>query len=159
MFKPNKNKCKIIINNEKKELNEFYKVSPDYKNENGEQNQITVKLQWKENLTDLSYMFADCSNLINISNAKNLIDNNITNLAYSFKNCTSLKNINDLSYWNTQNVANMNSLFRGCKSLDDLSEICNWNTSNVIDMSSLFNGCENLKTLNISEYRRGSRAD
>ena len=148
----NKKNCKIIINDEQKELKEFLEITRDFEIENDEKNYFIIKFHWEDNLTDLSYMFADCSDIISISNAKNLINNNVTNLSNFFRDCESLRNINDISCWNTENVSNMSSLFRGCKSLDNLVELWNWKTSNVIMMSSLFYGCEKLTQLNISEW-------
>ena len=136
-----KNKCKITINDELIELKEFLEFTSDLE---------IIKFHWDDNLTDLSYMFADCSELVSITNAKNLINDNVTNLSNFFRNCKSLTNINDISYWNTENVSNMSSLFRGCKSLDNLVELNNWETSNVILMTSLFYECEKLTQLNIS---------
>ena len=100
----------IIIDNKKTKLIEYYQKSELYKND---QSNLRVKFIFNKDLTDLSYMFADCSGLYNISNLKNIITKNITSISNMFKNCISLITLPSLSYCNTENITNMSSLFRG----------------------------------------------
>jgi hypothetical protein len=62
-YERNKNICKIKINDEGKELNEFYEITQDYEINNRVKNIINIKFIWEDNLTDLSYMFADCHDI------------------------------------------------------------------------------------------------
>ena len=127
-FKKNKDFCKIKINGEKEnDLIEFIEID----NLSKGKEIFILKFIWNNDLTDLSYMFADCSTLISISNIENLIDVEITNLSNLFRNCTSLVITPNLSECNTDYVENMSSLFRGCKSLKEIIGISNWDTSKV----------------------------
>ena len=141
-FKKNKDLCKLKINGEKEEdLIEFIEID----NFSKKKEIFILKFIWNNDLTDLSYMFADCTNLINILNIENLIDVEITNISNLFRNCTSLIITPNLSECNTDYVENMSSLFRGCKNLKKISGISNWDTSKVTKMTSLFYNCENLE--------------
>ena len=141
-FMKNKDFCKIKINGEKEnDLMEFIEID----HFSNEKKLFILKFKWSNGLTDLSYMFADCSNLISISNIENLIDVEITNLSNLFRNCISLVITPNFSKCNTDYVENMSSLFRGCKSLKEITGISNWDTSKVTKMTSLFYNCENLE--------------
>jgi len=152
----NKNKCKMIINDNEYELNTH--INEDIINR---KKSFEIKLKEIETITDMSYMFYECTDLPYSSqwdtfNVKNMsymfykCDNcnsfdcskwdtsNVTNMTHMFYNCTKLPNI---SKWNTSHVKNMNSMFYNCKDLPDISK---WNTSNVIDMSEMFCNCKDL---------------
>ena len=65
--------------------------------------EYSIKLKFFNNLTDCSYMFAGCKNIININFIYfNTI--NITNMEYMFYKCNNLKEINNLSSFDTKNV-------------------------------------------------------
>jgi len=53
----NKNKCKIIIDNNEYEIRDKFVVK-NYKN-----NKLKIKLKGINNITDMSFMFKDCSSL------------------------------------------------------------------------------------------------
>jgi len=105
-IKNNKNNCKIIIDNEIKELTEFYFDEKEKKEE------LEVKLIINFKLTDISYMFSKCESLISISNEiSNLDTSEVTNMMGIFSDCKSLSSLPDLSKWNTKNVTNMSFTF------------------------------------------------
>ena len=54
---------------------------------------------------------------------------NVTNMSYMFSDCSSLLSLPDISYLNTNNVTNMCGMFYGCSSLSSLPDILNWNTN------------------------------
>ena len=70
---------------------------------------------------------------------KKFYRNNITNMSYMFYDCYSLRELN-ISNFNTNNVTNMSGMFWGCSSLKELN-LSNFNTNNVTDMSFMFYGC------------------
>ena len=121
--KNNKNNCKIEIEGKEYELKEkhsfsFFSIKPDI---------LEIKLKGIMNITNMSYMFYQCS---------------------------SLSSLPDISNWNTSNVTHMNCMFCGCSSLSSLPDISNWNTSNVTNMSYMFNECSSLSSLpNISNCK------
>ena len=72
---------------------------------------------------------------------------NVTNMSYMFYNCSSLKELPDISKWNTNNVNIMASIFNNCSSLQKFSDISKWNINNITDINGLFYGCSSLKEL------------
>ena len=42
--------------------------------------------------------------------------NNVTNISYLFYECSSLSSLPDISKWNTKNVTDMSWMFYACKS-------------------------------------------
>jgi len=85
---------------------------------------FTFKLVFKKNLTDGSYLFSNCSNLIHI----------------------------DFSHFNTHKIVDMSNMFEGCVNLKSL-DLSNFNTTKVEDMSQMFCGCEQLKYINLSSFK------
>ena len=110
---------------------------------------IYFKKFYRNNITDMSYMFSECSALkeLNLSNFNTI---NVTNMSYMFFLCSALKELN-LSNFNTINVTNMSHMFCFCSSLIELN-ISNFNTTNVTNMSWMFDRCPSLKELNLSNF-------
>lgn len=75
---------------------------------------------------------------------------NVTNMSYIFMNCSSMSSI-DLSNFNTVNVTNMTALFKGCGSLASL-DLSSFNTSNVTNMEDMFNSCMKITSLDLSNF-------
>ena len=48
---------------------------------------------------------------------------NITNMSYMFYDCSSLNSLPDISKWNTSNVNNMSGMFYNCSNLSSLPDI------------------------------------
>ena len=82
--KNNKNICKMIIDNKEYEITEKYKV----KSKNN--NKLKIKLKGIDNVTNMSYMFYECS---------------------------SLSSLPDISKWNTNKVTDINSIFDECPNI------------------------------------------
>lgn len=61
---------------------------------------------------------------------------NVTNMSYMFANCNSLLTIPDISQWDTKNVTSMSHMFQNCFLFND--NISNWNTKNVTNMQNMF---------------------
>ena len=110
---------------------------------------INFKKFYRNNITDMSYMFFECSSLEEL-NLSNFNTNNVTNMRYMFSGCSSLKELN-LSNFNTNNVTNMYGMFYGCSSLKELN-ISNFNTNNVTNIRGMFSGCSSLKELNLFNF-------
>ena len=89
-------------------------------------------------VTDMSYMFWYCSNLVSVP----LFDTSkVTNMNNMFFSCTQLRNV---PQFDTSKVTNMKNMFDGCPNLKTLPQ---FDTSKVTNMKNMFNGCSNLKTL------------
>jgi len=100
------------------------------------------------NITDISYLFYNCSSLKSLpDDISNWDISNITNIRYIFSNCYSLQTLPDISKWNISNVINMKGIFYGCSSLSYLPDISKWDTSNVIEMEELFYYCSSISHL------------
>ena len=112
-------------------------------------NSIFFKKFYRNNITDMSYMFWQCSSLKEL-NLSNFNTNNVTDMNNMFSGCSLLIELN-LSNFNTNNVTNMNSMFFQCSSLKKLN-ISNFNTNNVTDMSYMFYYCSSLNELNLSNF-------
>ncbi len=132
----NKTNCKLIINDEEKELCEYL----DIKNlvNKKETKTFELKLKYINKFKDISFMYASCKNILSISNISHLDTSNITKMNYLFFGCASLLFIPDISGWNTSNVINMADLFSGCSSITSLPDLSKWDTSKVTDMSYFF---------------------
>ena len=105
-----------------------------------------IKLKFFINLTDCSYMFAECQNIKKI----NFIYFNtkyVTSMKYMFYNCTNLININLLTF-NTKNVSDMSYMFCSCHKLKNL-DLSSFNFENVIRMPLMLGSYPELKNINI----------
>lgn len=82
-----------------------------------------------DNISDMSYMFYNCTNLIEVP----LINtSNVTNLTYSFYNCSKLTTIPPLI---TSNVSNMSYLFYNCANITTIPPL---NAGKLSTLSSFF---------------------
>ena len=141
-IKNNIKNCKLIIDN--KELNLTYKYPIKNKRNNS---QIEIKIKIINSLTDISYMFYECSSLISLPDICNLDTSKITNMKFLFTKCDSLSNISDISKWDTSKVEDMQGLFGLCSSLEALPDISKWDISKVKNLSDIFASCYSLKSL------------
>lgn len=100
-------------------------------------------------ITDMSWMFADCTSLETV-NLSGFGTSNVTDMEAMFLNCSSLKTL-DVSGFDTSNVTDMHSLFSGCSSLKTL-DVSRFDTSTVSVMNYMFNGCSSLTALDVSRF-------
>ena len=125
----------------------------------------------KCNITSTSHMFAYCNNLPLAEYAKYINTANVTDMSYMFYNCSSLAylSLNKIEdeyadCFNTSNVTNMESMFEGCSSVRFIN-MPKFNTSNVTNMKNMFKGCgtnsENngFKSLSVSSFNTSSVTD
>ena len=91
-----------------------------------------------EDVTDMSYMFSDCSYLTSISQ---LDTSSVTDMKYMFSSCYSLTSIPQID---TSSVTNMNGIFTGCTSLTTIPLL---DTSSVTNMSNMFSNCPYLTSI------------
>ncbi|OJX30428.1 MAG: hypothetical protein BGO86_00320 [Chryseobacterium sp. 36-9] len=101
---------------------------------------------------DLSQMFWYCSNLnIGATDIPNF--QNVTNMSSMFAECSNLKTIPYINNWNVGNVTNMSYMFFKNSLFDE--SLSNWNVGNVTNMeamlsfASAFN--QNLGNWNVSK--------
>ena len=175
--KKNKDKCELILYNEKKKERLVYdfvsnlEIKTAY-NFKFNKKFFSIILKAKEDLTDLSSMFKDCIHLITVDKLSNINTEKVTTMASMFEGCenllrlqfpemktSSLKDMSfifkncaklpemDLSGWNTSKVKTIKGIFLGCKKLRKLKGINDLDFSNVNDMSYSFSLCQSLRKL------------
>lgn len=103
-----------------------------------------------EKVTDMSYMFHDCSSLTSLDLTK-FNTGQVTDMSNMFLNCSSLASL-DLTKFNTDSVTNMSGMFSGCGKLTAALDLTSFNTMRVMDMSDMFLGCSSLTTLDLSKF-------
>ena len=144
-----KGTCKIIIDNKEHELKSKYKLGLFDK----KKIILEIKLKGLKNITDMSWMFSDCSSLLSSPDISKWNTSNVTFMNSMFNSCSSLMELPDISNWNTSSVTDMNCLFYGCSSLISLPDISKWNTSNIVNMCGIFCNCSQLISLpDISQW-------
>ena len=108
------------------------------------------------NITDMSSMFQECSNL-KFLDFTNFDTKNVSNMYFMFNNCPNLTSL-DLTDFNTKNVKNMNGMFCDCSNLTSL-DITNFNTAKVTNMGNMFLGCSNLTSLDLTNFNTAKVTD
>ena len=108
------------------------------------------------NITDMSSMFQECSNL-KFLDFTNFDTKNVSNMYFMFNGCSTLTSL-DLTNFNTKNVSNMNGMFCDCSNLTSL-DLTNFNTAKVTNMGSMFLGCSNLTSLDLTNFNTAKVTD
>ena len=94
--------------------------------------------------------FQNFGNLKQIEGIENLNTANVTDMSYMFKNCSNLAKL-DVTHFNTAKVTVMNGMFTRCSNLAEL-DVTHFNTANVTNMYEMFNGCSNLVKLDVTHF-------
>ena len=93
--------------------------------------------------------FQKFNKLKQIEGIENLNTENVTDMSYMFKNCSNLAKL-DVTHFNTAKVTAMTGMFSGCSNLTEL-DLTHFNTENVTNMWLMFYGCESLTTIYVSD--------
>ena len=109
-----------------------------------------------EKVTDMSYMFFDCSKLTSLD-VTNFNTENVKNMVRMFHNCSALTSL-DVTKFNTGNVTNMRYMFCACSALTSL-DVTKFNTGNVTDMGYMFYNCSKLTSLDVTKFNTGNVTD
>ena len=109
-----------------------------------------------EQVTNMSYMFSDCSALTSLD-LSNFNTAKVRDMSYMFYRCSALFSL-DLSNFNTAIVTNMSYMFNGCSALSSL-DLSNFNTAIVTNMSYMFFNCANLSSLDLSNFNTAIVSD
>ncbi len=108
-----------------------------------------IKLIIHGYINDCSFMFCNCSNIINIDLAS-FNTKFVTNMKYMFSGCSKLKNLN-LSSFYTKNVIKMMNMFENCSNLVDI-DLSSFDTKKVNNIQYMFANCSNLANVNLSSF-------
>ena len=111
---------------------------------------IGIKNLNTSNVTDMSYMFSDCTTLksLDVSGFKT---SNVTSMRGMFNRCISLTSL-DVSGFKTDKVTDMVFMFDNCSSLTSL-DVSGFKNDKVTDMTYMFSGCTSLKSLDVSGFK------
>ena len=104
-------------------------------------NLTTIPLLDTSKVTDMSYMFRDCPSLTTIPA---LDTSKVTDMGYMFRNC---RNLTTIPLLDTSKVYNMTYMFRGCRSLTTIPQL---DTSNVTNMYNMFYDCTNIEQIHMT---------
>ena len=99
--------------------------SGDYNNNINHKNQITHATfidGYFENLTNLSYGFCECRNLLFVNN----IPNSVTDMGNTFRSCNKLISITNIP----TSVRDLNACFHSCESFNQMVDLSNVNIDN-----------------------------
>ncbi len=95
--------------------------------------------------------FYGMSNLTSITRMKECLNTaGVTNMGYMFCDCSKLTNV-DVSGFKTSNVTKTNRMFYNCSSLTDV-DVRSFKMSKVTDMSLMFFKCQKLTSLDLSNF-------
>ena len=100
------------------------------------------------NVTDMSYMFKNCSNLAKLD-VTHFNTAKVTTMLGMFNACSNLTEL-DVTHFNTAKVTIMNGMFSCCSNLTEL-DLTHFNTANVTNMYDMFFGCKSLTTIYVSD--------
>jgi len=143
--------CKIIIYGKEYGLCKDINIS-DFNYDNS--GVISIKLEGIKYITNMSYMFHKCYNLLSVSNLSQINTSKVTNMSRMFEGCLLLETLEGISDWDISNVKDIRGMFYYCKSLKKISNISNWNTKNVIEMKQMFWSCLNLNPTDMPDIRK-----
>ena len=100
-------------------------------------------------ITSTSLWFYNFTKLTTIKDLDNLKTSNATDMSTMFALCSNLTSLN-VSGFDTSKATNMFGMFAVCSSLTNL-DLSSFNTSNVTNMSSMFYNCSSLTTIYVGE--------
>ena len=137
----NESNVELYINNNKNKYLKYFK--PD------KEGIYEIILRFYIEIKDCSFMFYNCSNLINID-LSSFDARNVNNLSKMFFKCSNLENI-DFTSFDTKNVNNMSYMFAFCSNLKKI-DLSTFDTKNVKNMSYMFYKCSNLADIDLSSF-------
>ena len=98
-----------------------------------------------------SYMFGECSELVNIKGLEKWNVSNGNDFKGMFYKCKKLSSIQPLQKWKVLNGNDFSYMFMYCSELSDLKPIQKWKVSKGNDFSGMFYECEKLTNIKVIE--------
>jgi len=122
-------------------------------NGGADRNRLTQIEAWgTAGWTSMNSAFSGCRNLqITATDAPDL--SNVTDMSRMFNDCTNLNSPSNIDLWNTSTVTNMDAMFRNA--FDFNQNIGAWNTGAVITMREMFYRAETFNQ-NIGTWNTGA---
>ena len=115
-------------------------------------------IKLKDNIRDISYIFAGCDKITSDELNRNLSAWKLSgdlNIREAFRDCHSLERI-DMSVFRNCNITDSSSVFSTCKKLKTITNIGNLNISKADGISYLFYECNSLTQLDLSNWDTGN---
>ena len=148
----NESNTKVYINNKEEKYKKYFipKKSGIY----------DIKIVVSIKMTDCSYMFSDCANILSID-LSSFDSSNVTRLDHMFYECYLLTSIN-FKYFDTNKVTDMCFMFLKCKKLEELDlSSFNINHTEKVEKNNenykydmfydMFLDCTELKSVNFNK--------
>lgn len=140
--KYNENLVDIYLNDEKIDFSEFFEFP--------EPGEYIVKYNFKQSLVTMSYLFYQCSSLIELD-LSNFDASNVVNMDSAFRENKQLVVIN-LTNFDATNVTYMGGLFKDCKGLVSLDLSTFRTSSKLLDLRNMLEGCTSLLYINLTNF-------
>ena len=116
-----------------------------FTNSNTQEN--IVKIAFNETITNISYMFSNCNNILSVD-LLNFDFSYIEDMSYMFAGCSSLLSIN-ISNLNASSSTNMNYMFAGCSQIQSL-DLSYWNIPLITQINNMFYNSAQLQSIDLS---------
>ena len=124
--KNNKDKCKIIYDNNSYDLTDYFVLTKIPKSQT-----LKITLIGIKNITNISGIFSFNYKIMSAPDIHQWNTNQITDMSYAFNGCFKLKDFKGISKWNTENVTNMSQMFSNCEDSKELPNISKWKLGKV----------------------------
>ena len=114
-------------------------------------------IKLKDNIRDISYIFAGCDKLTSDELNRNLSAWKLSgdlNIREAFRDCHSLESV-DMDVFRNCNITELSTLFSTCKKLKNITNIRNLNISKAEGISYVFHDCPELTQLDLSNWDTG----
>ncbi len=102
---------------------------------------ISVPKYCPKSISDMAYMFRNCSGAAFNPDFSAWNVSNVKNMAHMFGNCSGAAFNPDVSNWDVSNVTDMRYMFRYCSGAAFNPDVSTWNVSNVENMAYMFRSC------------------
>ena len=110
-------------------------------------------------VTDMGSMFCACEALTELSLPESFDTSSVTDTSFMFYGCSALTELSLPESFDTSNVTDMGSMFCACYALTELTLPNSFDVSKVTDMGSMFHNCPNLTSLDLSGWNTGKVTD
>ena len=140
--------------------NYIFNISMNHNASDENGNNISIiKLKWDETITNASYLFSGCDNILEVDfNIRYLMERKTTDLKYMFANCHSLTKVNlfniSLNKDSSSCILYLDYMFFNCSKLNEINQFdiqfkFNGNGETSLIMENMFSYCISLRSANI----------
>ena len=110
-----------------------------------------------EELRVIDSLFSGCEKLNKITKIEELVTKSVTKMDKVFNLCKKLNNVSGIEKFETKNVESFDEMFKDCSSLKEFPDISRWNLEKAKSLKGIFEGCSSLENLpNIGLWNVGN---